>query len=75
MGDSPLLKVHNSRTLVLQDGLVRVHADIEFVAQLAGLEHGAGMAVVKEVPTSVDPDTAIQDLWGRVPWGRDGICC
>lgn len=75
MGNLPLLKVHYGGTLVLQDGLVRMYADIELVSQLAGLQHGAGVAVVEEVPTSVDPDTAIQDLWGRVPWGRDGICC
>ena len=43
-GSLPLLEVHNGGALVLKDGLVRVDADVELVAELAGLYHGAGMS-------------------------------
>lgn len=46
---SPLSKMHNGRALVLEDGLVRVHANVELIAELAGLDDGAGMAWLKTV--------------------------
>lgn len=46
---SPFLKVHDSRSLVLQDGLIRVNADIQLVTELAGLHHGASMAWIRLV--------------------------
>lgn len=44
LGWLPLFEVHDGGALVLEDGLVRVDADVELVAELAGLDHGAGMA-------------------------------
>ena len=44
-GGVPLIQAHHGRALVLEDGLIRVHADEELGAQLAGLQHGAGMAL------------------------------
>lgn len=41
---APLVQAHHRGALVLEDGFVRVHADEQLVAQLAGLQHGAGMA-------------------------------
>ena len=57
----PFLETHHGGTLVREDGLVRVDADQELGAQLAGLQHGAGMAYGSE------------QLWrgrlaGRAPW-------
>jgi hypothetical protein len=40
----PLVKCHDSWALVGEDGLVRVNAGIELVAELASLDDGAGMA-------------------------------
>lgn len=39
-----LVKPHDHRALVVEDLLVGVDSDIELVAQLAGLEHGTGVA-------------------------------
>jgi hypothetical protein len=44
MGGVPLIQTHHGRALVLEDGLVRVDTDEELGAQLAGLQHGTGMA-------------------------------
>ena len=44
MGWLPLFEVHDRGALVLEDGLVGVDADVELVAELAGLYHGAGMS-------------------------------
>jgi hypothetical protein len=41
---APLVEAHHRGALVLEDGFVRVDAHEQLVAQLAGLQHGAGMA-------------------------------
>jgi len=43
-GEKPLAQGHDGRTLVLENGLVRVHAYIQLITQLAGLDHGTCMA-------------------------------
>ena len=40
----PLLERHDRRALVGQDVAVRVHANVQLVAELPRLHHGAGMA-------------------------------
>lgn len=40
----PFLEGHDGRTLVFEDGLVRVHANQQLLAKLASLQHCAGMA-------------------------------
>ena len=40
----PFLQGHDGGALVLEDGLVRVHANVELIAELAGLQHRSGMA-------------------------------
>lgn len=57
----PFVQSHDSRPLVLKDGLVRVHADKKFSAQTTSLEHGTGMAVVGKVEASIDPDAVVAD--------------
>ena len=42
----PFFEVHDGWAFVFEDGFVRVHADVELVAELAGLHYGAGMAWV-----------------------------
>ena len=44
-GGVPLIQAHHGGALVLEDGFIGVHADEELGAQLAGLQHGAGMAL------------------------------
>lgn len=43
-GKVPLLEIHDGWALIFQDGLVGMDSDVELVAQLASLDHGAGMA-------------------------------
>lgn len=43
-GHDALVEAHHRGALVLEDGLVRVDADEQLGAQLAGLQHGAGMS-------------------------------
>jgi hypothetical protein len=56
-----------------------VHADDELVAEAAGLQRGAGVAVVREVEAAVDPDAAIGDghvllrVHGPVAGGGDFV--
>ena len=45
MDGAPLVQAHHRRALVFENGFIRVHADEELGAQLAGLQHGAGMAL------------------------------
>lgn len=40
----PFFEVHDRRALVLEDGLVGVDADVELIAELAGLDDGARVA-------------------------------
>jgi hypothetical protein len=40
----PLLKSHDRGALVLKDGLVRVDANVQLAAKLAGLDDGTSMA-------------------------------
>lgn len=40
----PFLEVHDRGALVLENGLVGVDADVELIAELTGLDNGAGMA-------------------------------
>ena len=57
----PFVQSHDSRPLVFEDGLVRVHADKKFSTQSTSLEHGTSMAVVGKIEASVDPDTVVAD--------------
>lgn len=43
-GHDALVQAHHRRALVLEDGFVRVHTDQQLGAELASLQHGAGMA-------------------------------
>ena len=43
-GKDALAQEHDRRSLILKDGLVRVHANVQLVAELAGLDNGASMA-------------------------------
>lgn len=43
----PFLQGHDRRTLILQDVLIRVDADVELAAQLAGLDDSSGMACIR----------------------------
>lgn len=40
----PLLQRHDRWALVLEDSFIGVDADVQLVAQLAGLDDGAGMS-------------------------------
>lgn len=79
------VEAHDHGALVVEDLLVGVDADVELFAQLAGLEHGAGVAfalvggagggvaekrtVVGEVEAAVDPDAAVFDSGRSVVHG------
>jgi hypothetical protein len=57
----PFVESHDSRPLVFEDSLVRVHADKEFGSQTTSLEHGTSMAVMGKVEASIDPDAIVAD--------------
>ncbi|KAK5178174.1 hypothetical protein LTR16_010857, partial [Cryomyces antarcticus] len=50
---------HDRRALVLQNRLVRMHTNNEFIAELAGLQHGTCVSMVGEVEAAIDPDARV----------------
>lgn len=66
----PLCQVHDGRTLVLPDVLVRVQANEQLVSKTSRLQHDARVAMVKEVEAAIDPDPFISshDVLLRTYW-------
>jgi hypothetical protein len=52
----PLLERHDCRSLIRENCLVRVHASVELITELARLDDGAGMAMMEEVEAAVYPE-------------------
>lgn len=72
-GEQTLAQRHDGGPLVLEDGFVRVHADVQLGAELAGLHDGAGVTMVEEVEAAVDPETAFEKGGGGGTRGVDGV--
>jgi hypothetical protein len=62
-GSGPFVEAHHRRALVLEYGLVGMHANQQLGAELAGLKHGTSMACTR------DQASTSREIWSS---HRDG---
>jgi len=59
----PFFKSHDGWSFILENGLIRMHADQQFIAETTSLKHGARMTMVGKIKAAIYPYAVFADRY------------